>query len=241
MNKNQIKSLTTEEYTSEFPLLDNSKPSSVTENSEHQQQKSPAANQEKKPISSATTPPRHQVPSTKLSTKVKTSPPINRKVDQENENSSPTSFPPNNKNYFNRPSIDKSSYPIDTEKGNIQGNHRESSTSSNFYIRKPPQQNSVQNPSHNYKQTHYNYNNNNQGNQNQEQRQYPSPNRFRNFHQNNNSGQHQYNRDRYFTKGSNLHQPHFDQPHHNNIASITAGTGRTQHSGHYNRQCKYLL
>lgn len=241
MNKNQIKSSTTDEYASEFPPLDNSKCSSVTENSEHQQQEQQqisAANQEKKNISPGSGPSRHQGPSTKVSPKFKTSPPTNRKADQVNENSSPTSFPSNNKNYFNRSSIDKSSYPIETEKNSIQSNHRESSTSSNFYNRKPPQQNSGQNPSHNYKQTHYN--NNNQGNQNQEQRQYPSANRFRNFHQNNNS-QHQYNRDRYFSKGSNLHQPHFDQPHHNNIAHISAGTGRTQHSGHYNRQCKYLL
>lgn len=225
LNKNKSKAPTSDEYASEFPALDKSKPSEPTvvpENCELRQQIKSPVEQEKKIAVDNTGPPRSQEPSSRNSTKFK--PPSsnhNAHLDQQNGGSH---LPTHNKNYFNRPSSD---YPTDVEKVNY--NNRDTpSAPSNFYHR---QQSNDHSPSNNFKPVHFN---SSQGNP---RFQHSSAPRNRHFPQNHNPQQ--YNRDRYFSKGSGPNQQNFDQSRHNNLNSITAGTGRTQHGNYNSRLCKY--
>lgn len=248
-NKNRSKS---DEYSAEFPALDGLKsvtvenPSAVDNLGQKQQQMSlPVHEQEKNTIvsTSTTVPSQRQESSSKTSIKYANSP-TNRNHYQDQQNGGSSSSSSHNKNYFKRPSGDLS----DGKEKNVPGKKDYSSPMNNFFNQKPQSQhNNGYNQHQNYKQQHYN----NQGAQgyNQHNQHTPSAPRGRNFHQHHNSPQ-QYNRDRYFAKGSappsssNPNRP-YDQQHHTTIAPTTAGTGRTQHSGgHYhqynNRQCKYL-
>lgn len=221
LNKNKSNPPTCDEYKSEFPALDKTKPSErtiVTENCELSKQSKSPVIQEKKIV--ATEPPKLQEP--KNSTKFK--PPVsnyNTHIDQQNGGAH---FSSQNKNNFNQ----TSDYSNDTEKVNYN-NRNSSSTPSNFYHR---QQNNNYGSSNNFKPVHFN---NAQGNL---RFQHSSAPRNRHFQQNN-TGPQQYNRDRYLSKGSSPNQQNLDQSRHNNLNSVTAGTGRTQHGHYNNRMCKY--
>lgn len=248
-NKNKNKSATSDEYTSEFPAIENSKPSEsttseaqvVAETSSqelNQPVKSPVQHQEKKTVSASTAlgPSRHNTPPSRSFIK------HGNRNHQDFQNGGQSSFSsPQNKNFFNRPSTDS---PINKEKV-PQVNRENTSGAANFYNRKPQQHNSGHNPHHNFKQQNFNNSQGGQVHNQHHQHSSPAPHRGRNFHQHHNNQQ-QYNRDRYFAKGSlPPSSNHYDQPHHNNVSHTTAGTGRTQHSGgnyhHFNnRQCKFL-
>lgn len=239
-NKNKNKPGTTDEYTNEFPALNDSKPSESTavtdskEISENSSQKSISAHPQEKKTSvvvSTTVPPKHYSSSSRPTQLAKPSlnrsPINNHHQEQQNGGPSPSTH---NKNYFNRSSADSFG---NKEKSSNQ-DHSSPAPNSNFYNRKLQQHNSNHNQQHHHKQ-HYN-----SGHGNQHQHSPSSGSGSRNFHQ--------YNRDRYYAKGSappssNSNQS-YDQPHHNSGAPTSVGTGRTQHSGgHYhnynNRQCKY--
>ncbi|XP_026819656.1 probable serine/threonine-protein kinase DDB_G0282963 [Rhopalosiphum maidis] len=247
-NKN-IKKSTADDYTSEFPALDNSKksePNSSTVSStdvevsvqNHEQQpKTPVQNEEKKTNVGAveTGQARHHTSSRAIS-KSNTTSPANRNNRQDQLNGGPSSSSStNNKNYFNRSSTES---PISKEKGAQVNRDSPTAPNSNFFNRRPQQSSSSHNQHQNFKQQHFN---NSQGHN--QQHQHSSSPRGRNFHQHHTS--HQYNRDRYFSKGSipssssSTNQHNYDQQH-NSVAPTTAGTGRTQHSGghyqHYNNR-----
>lgn len=261
-NKSRNKSKISDEYTSEFPALDKGKPSdskavstiessTVNETSDSncsQPLKSLSAEQEKKPVTTTTAnTSRYRATSPRATKYVNSS--TNRNYHQEQLNGgSPSSS--HNKNFFNRPSTNS---PIEKEY-NTQVNQENSSTGmgqdrdSNYYNRRPQQHSGNHTHNHSFKQ-HYN-SPGAQGNKQHHQFSSSSSPRGRNFHQHYNNQQ-QYNRDRYFAKGSgppslsnNSNQQHYDQQHHN-VTHTTAGTGRTQHSGghfhHYNNQhCMYF-
>lgn len=242
-NKNKNNSVTSDEYTSEYPSLDGTKSSespvvsaesptvsSPATGQNHQQPKS-GNHQEKKTVTTGTGPSRHHGPQSRSSTKFAASSP-NHNLHQDQQNGGHPSSS-HNKNYFNRLSTDN---PASKEK-NAQ-DHRDSpvaTTNPNLFNRRSQPQHSGHNQ-HNFKQ-----HNNSGHNQSSEPR-------GRSIHQHHNS-QPQFNRDRYFSKGvvtphSSSDHPvhHYDQIHN---APTTAGTGRTQHSGghyhHYNnRHCKSL-
>lgn len=256
-NKN-IKKSTTDEYTSEFPALEDTKKSepnasilpsteSATvvkvsdQNYEQQPKTLSVQNEDKKSVAAVveTSQARHHTPSSRATPKFNTTSLTNRnnRQDQQNEGQSPSST---NKNYFKRSSTES---PISKEKGaQVNRDSPSSAANSNFFNRRPQQNSGGHNQHHNYKQQHYNSGQHSQQHQN-------SVNRGRNFHQHHTS--HQYNRDRYFSKGSipssssSSNQHNYDQQHQSG-APTTAGTGRTQHGGgHYqqynNRQCKYSI
>lgn len=259
-NKNRNKSKTSDEYTSEFPPLNKAKPSDsrdastieysttieTSSSNSPQPLKSLSADHEKKTGAITTGNSRYRSTSPRATKYANSS--TNHNYHQEQLNGgSPSST--NNKNFFNRPSIDS---PIEKE-NNTQAN-QEGPTGigqdrySN-YNRRPQQQHSgshIQN--HGYRQQHYN-SPGGQGNKQHHQYSQSSSPRGRNFQQHHNNQQ-QYNRDRYFAKGSgppslsnNSNQQHYDQ--HHNATHTTAGTGRTQHSSghfhHYNNQhCMYF-
>lgn len=215
----------------------------------NQQAKSSAVqNQEKNnvPASTATAPSRHNAPPSRPFTKQGPSY-GNRNHHQDSQNGGQTSFSSShNKNFFNRSSTDS---PIGKEKV-TQVNRENTSGTANMYNRKPHQHNSGHNPHQNFKQQSFNNTQSGQAHNQHHPHSSSASHRGRNFHQHHNSPQ-QYNRDRYFAKGSlppssNSNQHHYDQPHHNNVTHTTAGTGRTQHSGgnyhHFsNRQCKFSI
>jgi len=256
-NKNINKS-TSDEYTSEFPALDDTKKSkhnastgssAVVEASDqnHEQLKTLSIqNEDKKSVAPVieTSQTRHHIPSSRATSKHNTTSPTNRnsRPEQQNGGSSTSSPSTNNKNYFNRSSIES---PNSKEKV-AQGNRDSPATAnSNFFNRRSQQNSGGHNQHHNYKQQHFNSGQGGQGHNQQHQNTSPSVPRSRNFHQHHTSQQ--YNRDRYFSKGSaplsstNSNQHNYDQQHHS-ATPTTAGTGRTQHGGgHYqnytNRQC----
>lgn len=249
LNKNINKS-TTDEYTSEFPALDDtnkSEPNTSTlsptespavveisdQNHEQQLKTLSVQNEDKKSVAAVveTSQARHHTPSSRATPKYNTTSPTNRnnRQDQQNGGPSPSSSSTNNKNYFNRSSTES---PISKEKGaQVNRDSPSSASNSNFYNRRPQQNSGGHNQHHNYKQQHYNNSQHNQQHQNSS----PSGPRSRNFHQHHTSQQ--YNRDRYFSKGSTpsstSSQHNYDQQHQSG-APTTAGTGRTQHGGgHY--------
>jgi len=262
LNKNINKS-TTDEYTSEFPALDDTKKSepntstlpstesSVAEvsdqNYEQQLKSLSVQNEDKKSMAAVaeTSQARHHTSSSRATPKYNTTSPTNRnnRQDQQNGGPSPLLSSTNNKNYYNRPSTES---PISKEKGaQVNRDSPSSAANSNFFNRRPQPNSGGHTQHHNYKQQHYNSSQHNQQHQNSS----PSGLRGRNFHQHHTSQQ--YNRDRYFSKGSipssssSSNQHNYDQQHHSG-APTTAGTGRTQHGGghyqHYNnRQCKYSI
>lgn len=264
LNKNRNKSKTSDEYSTEFPALDKAnssypKDDSTIESSTAIETSSPnrsqslkthAADQEKKTtVTTVTDPSRHQTTSPRTTKYGNSS--TNRIYHQEqlNGNSPSPSTSSHNKNFFNRPSAD---YPSEKEyNSHTNQDNPPMGNDSNYYNRRPQQQqhsgSHVQN--HGFKQ-HYN-SPGGQGNKQHYQYSQSSAPRGRNFHQNHNNQQ-QFNRDRYFSKGSgptslvnNSNQQHYDHQHHHNVTHTTAGTGRTQHSGghfhHYNNQhCMYF-
>jgi len=257
-NKNINKS-TTDDYTSEFPALDDtkkSKPNASTGSSavvevtgqNHEQPKTLSTqNEDKKSFAPIveTSQARHHTPSSQATSKYNTTSPTNRNSRQEQKNGGSSSLLPstNNKNYFKRPSIES---PVSKEKvALVNRDSPSATTNSNFFNRRPQQNSGGHNQQHNYKQQHLNSGQGGQGHNQQHQNSSPSVPRSRNFHQHHTSQQ--YNRDRYFSKGSaplsssSSNQHNYDQQHHS-ATPTTAGTGRTQHGGgHYqnysNRQC----
>jgi len=254
-NKNTKKS-TNNDYTSEFPALDDSKksePNSSTmspavvevsdQNHEQQPKTLSVQNEEKKTTVAAveTGQAQHHTPSPRTS-KHNTTSPANRSNRQDQQNGGPSSSSStNSRNHFNRSSTES---PINREKSAQVNRDSPSMAPNNYFSRKSHQNSNSHNQHQNFKQQHFN---NGQGSQGQHQHSSPSAFRGRNFHQHNTS--HQYNRDRYFSKGSvppsssSPNQHNYDQQHQS-IAPTIAGTGRTQHGGghyqHYNnRQCKY--
>lgn len=237
-NKNKSK---TDEYSSEFPALDDSKKDdtespTVVEVSDQ--------NHDKKAVAVAETrQSRQHTTSSRETTKYKTNSPTNRNNRQDQQNGGSSSSTTNDKNYYNRPSTES---PISKEKVELNRDSPSSSTNSNYFNRRPQQNSGGHNQYHNYKQQH-NSGQGNQGHNQHHQHSLSSAPRGRNFHQHHTSQQ--YNRDRYFSKGStspsssNSNQHNYDQ-HRHSVAPTSAGTGRTQHGGghyqHYNnRQCKY--
>lgn len=229
-NKNKNNSITSEEYTSEYPSLDGTKSSESTVASvespivssavgqqNHQQPKT-RNHQEKKTVT-GTGPSRNHGPQSRFSTKFTASSP-NQNLHQDQQNGGHPSSS-HNKNYFNRLSTDNSA----AKEKNAQ-DHRDSplaaTTNSNLFNRRSQPQHSGHNHSSDPKG--------------------PS------IHQHH-SSQPQFNRDRNLSKGVVTPHPSNDHPVHHydqiHTAPTTAGTGRTQHSGghyhHYNnRHCKLL-
>ncbi|XP_001952339.1 transcriptional regulator DEF1 [Acyrthosiphon pisum] len=254
LNKNINKS-TTDEYTSEFPALDDTKKSvpntstlpstessavvEVSDQNHEQQLKSLSVqNEDKKSVAAVveTSQARHHTSSSRATPKYNTTSPTNRN-NRQDQNGGPSSSSTNNKNYYNRSSTES---PISKEKGaQVNRDSPSSAANSNFFNRRPQQNSSGHTQHHNYKQQHYNSSQHNQQHQNSS----PSGPRSRNFHQHQTSQQ--YNRDRYFSKGatpsssSSSNQHNYDQQHHSGVPT-TAGTGRTQHGGghyqHYNNR-----
>lgn len=250
-NKNTKKS-TNNDYTSEFPALDDSKksePNSSTmssavvevsdQNHEQQPKTLSVQNEEKKTTVAAveTGQAQHHTPSPRTS-KYNTTSPANRSNRQDQQNGGPSSSSStNSKNYFNRSSTES---PINREKSAQVNRDSPSMAPNNYFSRKSQQNSNSHNQHQHFKQQHFN---NGQGSQGQHQHSSPSAFRGRNFHQHNTS--HQYNRDRYFSKGSvppsssSPNQHNYDQQHQS-IAPTIAGTGRTQHGGghyqHYNNR-----
>lgn len=230
INKNNTKSTPVEEYNSEFPTLDNIKPStSLSQNIVDQQVKPPAKHQEKNTTFTASVAGPSQKPAhiTRTSTKYANSP-QNRNYQLELQNTGNLPLSPPNKNFFVRPSNnyigkEKDGTPVSRDSPSATDN-------SNMFNRKLPQYSGGNNQHHNFKQYH---NNTHAGHGHNHQQ---SSTRGRNFHQYNNNSP-QFNRDRYFSKGVNT-QSH-NSNHHN-----TVGSGRIQHSGggdnyqHYSQQCK---
>lgn len=258
-NKNKS---TTDEYTSEFPALDDTKksepntstlPSSespgvveVSDQNHEQQPKTPSIqNEDKKSVTNVeTSQARHHTPTSRVTPKYNTTSPTNRNNRQDQQNGGPSPSSTNNKNYFNRSSTES---PISKEKGAQLNRDSPSVTANSNFFNRRPQQNSGGHNQHNYKQQHYNSSQGGPGHNQQHQNSSPSAPRGRNFHQHHTSQQ--FNRDRYYSKGStpssSSNQHNYDQQHHSG-APTAAGTGRTQHGGghyqHYNnRQCKYSI
>lgn len=256
-NKNKNKSGNSDEYASEFPALNDSKPvvvntaaesSVVTTASDQprpQQKKSlPAHLPEKKAaVSAINTGLSKHAPSSKAAQKSPVSSGSHNSMShhQEQQNGGPPSS--RNKNFFSRPSADSFN---SKEKSGPARDYPSPATNSNLFNRKS-QHSSSNNQQQNYKQQHFN---NSQGGQNHNHQNSMNSSGSRNFHQHHNNPQ-QYNRDRYFSKGSapspssNSNQ-RYDQQHHHNVPPTNVGTGRTQHSGghyhHYNnRQCEFCI
>lgn len=250
LEKYKAKPLTSDEYTSEYPSLDGKKTSesssttvvaaetlavTVDLNQHHDQQLKKSFPQEKKTVMSASkaSPTRNHFVRTPI--KKSSEIPSNH---QDQKNSVPQSSS-HNKNSYIRPSTDS---PVGKEKNPSQINNDNPSVvvNPNFFKRKP-QQSGGNNQQNNSKQQNLNGQGHNQ--------QHSSNSiRGRNFHQQNNNSQ-QYNRDRYFAKGSGpppSTNSNYDQQNHiSEGVPTSAGTGRTRHSGgnqnqFNNQKCKYF-